>query len=380
MYVRRLELIDFRSYAQTGVDLDPGPSVFVGPNGHGKTNLIEALGYLATLGSHRVSTDQPLVRAGAQRAVVRCAVVHDERELLIELEIVPGKANRARLGRSPAPRARDIVGALRLVLFAPEDLALVRGDPSERRRYLDDLLVQRQPRFAGVRADYERVLKQRNALLRTAYLARKVGGTGGRTADLSTLDVWDTHLARHGAELIAGRLELCRALATHVAKAYDAVSAGRGEARIAYDAKSWLDGPTGEMDRAEIEVCLGTALAAARGSEVERGVTLAGPHRDDVTLTLGDLPAKGYASHGESWSFALALRLAAFELLRAEGIEPVLVLDDVFAELDSGRRQRLAEMVGAASQVLVTCAVEEDVPAVLSGARYTVGDGQVRHA
>ena len=376
MYVRRLELTDFRSYALAEVDLEPGPSVLVGRNGFGKTNLVEALGYVATLGSHRVSTDQPLVRLGADRAIVRCAIVHDERELLVELEIVPGKANRARLGRAPVNRARDIIGALRLVLFAPEDLALVRGDPAERRRYLDDLLVARQPRFAGVRADYDRVLKQRNALLRTAYLARKVGGTGGRTSDLSTLDVWDTHLAQHGADLIAARLDLSAALGTHVAKAYDAVSDGRGDARLAYDAKSWTDPLPSELDRARIEELLLAALAAARSSEVERGVTLVGPHRDDVTLTLGELPAKGYASHGECWSYALALRLGAYELLRAEGIEPVLVLDDVFAELDAGRRERLAEMVAGASQVLVTCAVEADVPSLLAGARYAVADGQ----
>jgi len=382
MYVRRLELTDFRSYPRSEVDFEPGPSVLVGPNGLGKTNLVEALGYVATLTSHRVSTDQPLVRVGAERAIIRCAIVHDQRELLVELEIVPGKANRARLGRTPMARARDVIGALRLVMFAPEDLARVRGDPSERRRYLDDLLVARQPRYAGVRADYERVLKQRNALLRTAYLARKVGGTGGRTADLSTLDVWDGHLAQHGAELIAGRTELCAALATHVAKAYDAVSAGRGEARIAYDARSWIGGEAlaaeSLRDREQVRERLRAALDEARSAEVERGVTLVGPHRDDVTLTLGELPAKGYASHGESWSFALALRLAAFELLRGEGIEPVLVLDDVFAELDSGRRERLAELAASASQVLVTCAVEADVPSSLNGARYTVADGEVR--
>ncbi len=374
MYVRWVELTDFRSYAHAEVAFEPGPSVLVGPNGYGKTNLVEALGYVATLSSHRVAADQPLVRAGAERAIVRCAVVHDERELLVELEIVPGRANRARLGRSPLSRARDVIGALRLVLFAPEDLSLVRGDPSERRRYLDDLLVARQPRFAGVRADYERVLKQRNALLRTAFLARKVAGRAG---DLSTLDVWDAHLATLGAQLIAGRLELCAAVATHVAKAYDAVSAGRGEARLTYEARSWCPDPAPELDRTGIEEHLLAALGTARSSEVERGVTLVGPHRDDVTLTLGELPAKGYASHGECWSFALALRLAAFELLRAEGIEPVLVLDDVFAELDVGRRGRLADMVGPASQVLVTCAVEDDVPISLSGPRYTVADGAV---
>jgi DNA replication and repair protein RecF len=373
MHVRRLELVDFRSYPQVAVDFAPGGSVLVGPNGMGKTNLVEALGYVATLASRRVANDAPLVRSGASAAVIRCVIVHDGRELLVELEILPGKANRARLNRSPARRPRDVLGALRLVMFAPEDLELIRGDPAERRRYLDDLLVARQPRYAGVRADYERVVKQRNALLRTAYLARKVGNRDG---DLSTLDVWDAHLARHGAELLAGRLELVTALAPHVTKAYDAVAAGRGAAGLAY--RSGLgDGLPGE--RSALEASLAAALAEARPSEVERGVTLVGPHRDDLSLTLGPLPAKGYASHGESWSYALALRLAAYDLLRADGIEPVLVLDDVFAELDTGRRDRLAELVGGASQLLVTCAVPDDVPVTLRGARYEVREGEVAH-
>ncbi|MEU7840731.1 DNA replication/repair protein RecF [Micromonospora sp. NPDC049114] len=374
MYVHRLELVDFRSYERVAVDLQPGANVLIGANGVGKTNLVEALGYVATLDSHRVATDAPLVRMGATSAVIRCAVVHDGRELLVELEIVPGRANRARLGRSPARRARDVLGALRLVLFAPEDLELVRGDPAERRRYLDDLLVNRQPRYAGVRADYERVVKQRNALLRTAYLARKTGGSRG--GDLGTLAVWDTHLAQHGAELLAGRLELVAALTPHVAKAYDAVAAGRGAAGIAYRPSIELAEPT--TDRAALAEALTTALAASRTAEIERGTTLVGPHRDELALSLGPLPAKGYASHGESWSFALALRLAGYDLLRADGIEPVLVLDDVFAELDSGRRERLAELVGGASQLLVTCAVDDDVPAALRGTRYQVGEGTVR--
>ncbi|MEU7919815.1 DNA replication/repair protein RecF [Micromonospora zamorensis] len=374
MYVQRLELVDFRSYERVAVDLQPGANVLIGANGVGKTNLVEALGYVATLDSHRVATDAPLVRMGAASAVIRCAVVHDGRELLVELEIVPGKANRARLGRSPARRARDVLGALRLVLFAPEDLELVRGDPSERRRYLDDLLVNRQPRYAGVRADYERVVKQRNALLRTAYLARKTGGSRG--GDLGTLAVWDTHLAQHGAELLAGRLELVAALTPHVAKAYDAVAAGRGAASIAYRPSIELAEPT--TDRAALAEALTAALAASRSAEIERGTTLVGPHRDELALTLGPLPAKGYASHGESWSFALALRLAGYDLLRADGIEPVLVLDDVFAELDTGRRERLAELVGGASQLIVTCAVDDDVPAALRGTRYQVGEGTVR--
>lgn len=371
MHVRHLELTDFRSYSQVAVDFGLGGSVLVGANGVGKTNLVESLAYVATQSSRRAANDTPLVRAGATAAVIRCAVVHDGRELLVELEIVPGRANRARLNHSPVRRPRDVTGSLRLVMFAPEDLELVRGDPQERRRYLDDLLVTRQPRYAGVRADYERVVKQRNALLRTAYLARKVGGRAG---DLSTLDVWDAHLARYGAELLAGRLELVTVLAPHVTKAYDAVAAGRGAAGLAY--RSGLgDGLAGDRDA--LREGLTTALRQVRQSEVERGVTLVGPHRDDLSLTLGQLPTRGYASHGESWSYALALRLAAYDLLRADGIEPVLVLDDVFAELDAGRRLRLAELVGGANQLLVTCAVAEDVPAALRGARYEVHEGAV---
>jgi DNA replication and repair protein RecF len=375
MYVRRVELADFRSYERVAVDLDPGVSVLVGPNGMGKTNLIEALGYVATLDSHRVATDAPLVRAGAASAVIRCAIVHEGRELLVELEIVPGKANRARLNRSPARRPREVLGALRMVLFAPEDLELVRGDPAARRRYLDDLLVARQPRYAGVRADYDRVIKQRNALLRTAYLTRKVGGTRGQ--DLSTLEVWDQHLAHHGAELLAGRLELVAALGPHLTKAYDAVAAGRAAASIAYASSL---GESLAPDRAALEQAILDALQERRIAEIERGVTLVGPHRDDLTLALGDLPAKGYASHGESWSFALALRLAAYDLLRSDGIEPILVLDDVFAELDGGRRDRLAALVAGAGQLLVTCAVPEDVPPSLRGARFDVTLGSVTRA
>jgi DNA replication and repair protein RecF len=372
MHVRRVELTDFRSYERVAVDLDPGVSVLVGQNGVGKTNLIEALGYVATLDSHRVATDAPLVRAGAASAVIRCAIVHEGRELLVELEIVPGRANRARLNRSPVRRPREVLGALRMVLFAPEDLELVRGDPSERRRYLDDLLVARQPRYAGVRADYDRVVKQRNALLRNAYLNRKVGGTRGQ--DLSTLEVWDHHLAHHGAELLAGRLELSAALAPHLTKAYDAVAPGRGAAAIAYASRL---GESPPPDRPALEAAILDRLRERRPVEIERGTTLVGPHRDDLALHLGDLPVKGYASHGESWSFALALRLAAYDLLRSDGIEPVLVLDDVFAELDTQRRERLAALVSEAAQLLVTCAVPEDVPASLRGARFDVVTGSV---
>ena len=376
MYVRHLSITDFRNWAAAEVDFGPGPSVLVGPNGQGKTNLVEALHYAATLGSHRVATDAPLVRAGADRAVVRTAVVSRGRELLVEIEIAPRRANRARLNRSALPRARDVLGALRAVLFAPEDLVLVRGDPGERRRFLDELLVLRTPRYAGVRADYERVLKQRGALLKTAGLARRAGAAG----DLRTLDVWDGHLARYGAELLAGRLALVAELAPYVAAAYQEISAERPDvgAQIGY-ASSLGEQPPGAADPHMLEAALLAELARLRPQEVERGVTLVGPHRDDLTLSLGGQLARGYASHGESWSYALALRLGAYELLDADGAEPVLILDDVFAELDTARRGRLAALAAKAEQTLVTAAVAADVPDELQGARYDVADGQVRH-
>ncbi len=382
MYVRHLSLADFRSYPTAEVALEPGPTVLVGPNGQGKTNLVEAIGYVSTLGSHRVATDAPLVRAGAARAVVRTAIVRDARELLVELEIVPGKANRARLNRSPVARPREVLGALRTVLFAPEDLALVRGDPSERRRFVDELLVARAPRYAGVRADYDRVLKQRNALLKTSAFARKAKAATG-AGDLRTLDAWDGHLATLGAEVLAGRYEALAALTPYVEKNYDAVSNGKGRARLTYKSSLVVDDearPPVELvaDRDVIAAQLLNALARVRTQEVERGTTLVGPHRDDLVLQLGDLPAKGYASHGESWSYALALRLASYDMLCADGGEPVLILDDVFAELDTQRRERLAELVRDASQVLVTAAVAQDVPEALHGARFDVAGGEVR--
>ncbi|MBL1091286.1 MULTISPECIES: DNA replication/repair protein RecF [Streptomyces] len=373
MHVTHLSLADFRSYARVEVPLDPGVTAFVGPNGQGKTNLVEAIGYLATLGSHRVSSDAPLVRMGAERAVVRAAVAQGERQQLIELELNPGKANRARINRSSQVKPRDVLGIVRTVLFAPEDLALVKGDPGERRRFLDELITARSPRMAGVRADYDRVLKQRNTLLKTAALARR---HGGRQMDLSTLDVWDQHLARAGAELLAQRLDLIAALHPLADKAYEQLAPGGGPLALEYRPSTGA-AMAGATSREELYGVLLAALGEARKQEIERGVTLVGPHRDDLVLKLGQLPAKGYASHGESWSYALALRLASYDLLRAEGNEPVLVLDDVFAELDARRRERLAELVAPGEQVLVTAAVDDDVPGVLVGARYAVFDGAV---
>jgi DNA replication and repair protein RecF len=455
MYVSHLSLVDFRSYETVDVELVPGVNALVGPNGQGKTNLVEAIGYVATLSSHRVAGDVALVRAGAPRAVVRTRVVRGDRASTVELELNPGKANRARINRSPASRPRDVLGIVRTVLFAPEDLALVKGDPDGRRRFLDQLAVLLVPRVAALVADYERVLKQRGALLKSAAALRGrgrgrgprppapsvpddapeadgAGQTGGAEAALATLDVWDARLANLGAEITALRLQLVAALTPYVAHAYEQVSAGQGEARVTYrssvdealgedtpvpdltgaaapapaaadDDDAEGDGATagepaasGTPDVATLEKRMLEALRVVRAKEVERGVNLVGPHRDDLVLTLGGLPANGYASHGESWSYALALRLASYRLLKdgaPAGLEsllwadqwgpdgePVLVLDDVFAELDARRRDRLAELVAGAGQVIITAAVAEDVPALLDGARFAVEGGTVTRA
>ena len=374
MHIAHLSLRDFRSYAEVEVPLQPGAAAFVGPNGQGKTNLVEAVDYVATLGSHRVGSDAPLVRVGAERAVVRVDAVRDSRHLLAEIEISPGSANRARLNRSPLPRTRELLGLVRSVLFTPEDIALVKGDPAERRRFLDDLLVARSPRLSGVRKDYDRVLKQRNTLLKTAGAARR------RVPELSTLDAWDDQLAGSGAELLAARLALVEAIEPHVAAGYAKVAAqaGSGRAQIALGYKPSWELPPGTGSRDVLAAALRAEVARRRDDELERGVSLVGPHRDDLTLSIGSLPTRGYASHGESWSLALALRLASFELLRGDGDDPVLILDDVFAELDGDRRDRLAELVADAEQVLVTAAVPQDVPGALDGARFDVMDGEVR--
>jgi DNA replication and repair protein RecF len=413
VHLTRLALTDFRSYAAVDVPLEPGVTIFGGANGEGKTNLVEAVGYAATLTSHRAAQDAPLIRAGAEQAIIRAAISTTQNDALVEIELNAGRANRVRLNRTPLTRPRDVLGVLRTVLFAPEDLALVKGDPGERRRFLDDLLVAMAPRYAAVRADYERVVKQRTALLKSA--GPKGGPKGNRQsreAVTATLDVWDAHLARTGAELLVAREHLVDAIRPHVERNYLAVAGGdRGPAEIAYrrsfeapdeipaggrPAGATDDGPadrTGEGpagagggsaggagqshgDRVRAaERALRAALLEVRSSELDRGVCLAGPHRDELELSVRDLPARGYASHGESWSLALALRLASFDLLRSGREDPVLILDDVFAELDAGRRERLATLVATAEQVLVTAAVPADVPEILNGARFTVVAG-----
>jgi DNA replication and repair protein RecF len=366
VFVRHLGLRDFRSWAHAEVDLTPGRTVFVGPNGFGKTNLVEALWYSSTLGSHRVATDAPLVRVGSSRAVVSTIVVNDGRECAVDLEIAAGRANKARLNRSPVRSPREVIGILRAVLFAPEDLALVRGDPADRRRYLDDLAAVRRPRVAAVRADYEKVLRQRTALLKSASGARFRGDRGA----LDTLDVWDGHLAAHGAEFMAARMELVNELAPEVQKSYQLLAPGSRSAAIGYRASIDVEPDCTDVER--LRGALLAGMAQRRDAELERGVCLVGPHRDDLELRLGEQPAKGFASHGESWSMALALRLAAYELLRAEGGDPVLLLDDVFAELDTARREALAAAAASAEQVLVTAAVLDDIPRDWDAKRVTI--------
>ncbi len=368
MRITHLILTDFRSYRDVQVQFGPGVTTLVGRNGHGKTNVVEAVRYLSTLSSHRVATDAPMLRAGADRAIVSGRVQRGERALTLEVTMIPGKANQARLNRGNA-KPRDLVGLLRTVVFAPEDLALVKGDPGTRRAFMDELCVALQPRLAGDLADYDRVLRQRSSLLKSAR--------GKPRFDVSTLDIWDEKLADLGARVTHARLAAIEALAPHVDRAYTDVAPGEGTCSIAYstavevasDELGVTDfaptaAPTSATSVADIGAALLAKMVDRRSQEIERGVCLVGPHRDDLEIRIGDLPAKGYASHGESWSCALALRLGSFALLADDGDdgEPVLILDDVFAELDSGRRAALAGRVAGAGQVLITAAVAEDVP------------------
>ena len=374
-----LRLSDFRSYELAEITLDPGVTTFVGQNGQGKTNLVEAIAYASTLGSHRVATDAPLVRSGAERAVIGVDVSRDDRTVLIELEINPGRANRARINRSAVPRARDVLGLLHTVVFAPEDLAMVKGDPSDRRRFVDDLLVQRSPRMLGVKGDYDRILKQRNALLKSSGVARRSGGS----AMEKTLEVWDEQLAAVGGDLVAARVALIDDLRPFLSDAY-ALIAGGDAAVSAADVSVAYQSALGDVealtDRDYWRDQLLAGIERRRREELDRGITLVGPQRDDLVLGLGGMPAKGFASHGESWSIALGLRLASLEVLRADGDDPVLILDDVFAELDAPRRSRLTQRVAGCTQVLLTAAVGDDVPAELDGRRLLVTRGQVSDA
>lgn len=419
MYVSNLALTDFRNYHREILQLHPGITTFIGENGQGKTNIVEAVDYLATLGSHRVSSDSALIRQGAQAAVVQARVVTGGSATTVEVEIFAGRANRARINRGHA-RPAEILGIVRTVLFSPEDLDLVRGDPAGRRAFLDGIMVQLRPRLAGVKSEYDRVLRQRGALLQSMQKARRRGAR----LDFAALEVWDQQLAHLGGQIVSARSRIVAGLRPFVRHYYALVSGNSARARIDYAANTdrgaftlpapeaiagdpdWDDdaahlaasdsdsqaGPVALIaahereleDAAACEQRIANLLTERREDEVTRGVNLVGPHRDELRLALGSLPAKGYASHGESWSFALALRLASWQLLRTDasgqwagGSEPILILDDVFAELDARRRQRLAHLVREADQVLVTQAVGDDLPAELSGDRFLVRSGTV---
>lgn len=387
MFVTDLHLADFRSWPLAELEFSAGVTTLTGRNGQGKTNLVEAVEYLATLGSHRVATDAPLIRVGSPRALVRARVragIDDERSLALEIEINAGKANKASLNRGPLKRPRDLLGALRVVLFSPEDLALVKGDPSDRRHFIDQVIIQRWPRLAGVKADYDKVLRQRSTLLKSMS-GRRGSRPAGDYAD-STLEVWNDQLARLGAELVHARLGTLADMSEGMSSAYAAIAPTNNAARCGYRSSGLgLDPQPGAEQDADILAASVDDLAERmlarmqqrRAEEIARGVSLVGPHRDDLVLSLGPMPAKGYASHGESWSYALALRLGAYALLQADGVEPVLILDDVFAELDEVRRARLAARIADAEQVLITAAVASDIPGALEGRRYRVAEGQV---
>ena len=389
MIVTHLQLSDFRNYAEASVDLVTGPNLFVGRNGQGKTNLVEAIGYLSTLGSHRVASDQALIRAGRDAAIIRARLEHGERSVLVEVQLNRSAANRAQVNRV-ATKPHELPRYVTSVLFAPEDLALVRGDPGGRRRYLDQLLVQLSPRLAGVLADYERVLKQRTTLLKSVRAARVA------ESQLSTLEVWDERLADLGSQIIAERAALVERIRPPVADAYRRIAGDDHRADLASrlsilgdagsddgaDDETSDAGGVGSLEPAEIRAAFVAAIARVRRAELDRGLTLVGPHRDDLVLTLNGLPARGYASHGESWSFALALKLAAAATLRADSPlgDPVVILDDVFAELDESRRGRLADAIGGYEQVLITAAVLGDVPPELRAHTVHIRAGEIVEA
>jgi len=387
--VVHLSLSDFRNYESAELDLAAGPNLFVGSNGQGKTNLVEALGFLSTLGSHRVSTDHAMIRSGYDSAIIRARLANGEQSLLAEVQINRVGANRAQVNRS-AIKTRELPRYFSSVLFAPEDLALVRGEPSGRRRFLDELLVLRTPRMSAVLADYDRVLRQRNTLLKSAR-ASTFSSTAPRT-QLSTLDLWDERMVEFGTQIISARADLVAELAPEVEFAYEAIAGREHAASLASQlsilstgtddpgADDAVDAQTaGRLTAAEIAESFRAATGRVRRAELERGLTLVGPHRDDLVLTLNGLPARGYASHGESWSFALSLKLASAAVLRRESSsgDPVLILDDVFAELDESRRGRLADAVDGFEQVLITAAVGGDVPAQLAGNSVIIRAGTI---
>ncbi len=359
--------MDYRTYQLLTLPLTPGVTVFLGSNGVGKTNIVEAIDYTAQLASHRVSQDAPLVRVGADRAYIRTRTVRGNQQTVLEFELAPGKSNRVRINRAAPVRAREALGVTRTVLFSPEDLQLVKGDPAGRRRFLDDLAVSLRPSVAGYRADYERVLRQRNSLLKSMRSRRSNG-----QEDAYTLEIWDKQLADAGAHLLQARLRTLALLLPQLQRAYAELTDGSKSVSLVYDSTVFPPISSAVLPSAALMSVDDMREAMLRGfadkqrEELERGVTLVGPHRDDLALELGGIPVKGFASHGESWSYALALKLASWYVHLADndasGASPILILDDVFAELDTARRHKLGAIVAGAEQVLVTCAVASDIP------------------
>lgn len=384
MHVKHLTLSNFRNYETVELPLTTGVNLLVGKNGQGKTNLAEAIFFAATLSSHRVSGYLPLIRQGENKAIVRVLARFEDRENLLELELNADSPNRARINKSETPRVRDILGYVNAIIFSPEDLDIVKRDPSNRRAFIDELIVQLSPRMSAVYSDYERVLKQRNTLLKSAK------NMTSSSSGLSTLDSWDQSLVKIGSEIIATRYDVVQRIAPFLSEAYGAIADEKNDPSI--QLKSSLLSSEAEMegtntdlttgDKTEIEDLYRSRLALLRNKELERGITLVGPHRDDLLLLLGTLPAKGYISHGESWSYALALKLASASLLRkdARAGDPILILDDVFAELDTTRRSRLAALISHNEQVIITAAVAEDVPSELSATKFKVTAGTLEAA
>jgi len=357
--ITNLNLNNYRSYTTLDLSLDPGVSIFVGKNGEGKTNIAEAVLYLTFLSSHRASGNTPLIKLGNQSAYIRAKVKYPEREILVELEINSDKANRAKVNQNQVRSQKEIFGIVQTIYFSPEDLDIVRGDPSERRRFIDQLLTLRSPRIAGVISDYERAVKQRNSLLKTR-------------ASADALNPWDKQVAELGGELITLRMLALDELKPIFNQVYKDISDTK-PAEIVY--KSSIENPT--LNQSENSEKIMERLVNNRGAELERGLTLTGPHRDDLLLILGDHLVKGYASHGESWSIALSLKLATYNLLKLDGLSPILILDDVFSELDEERRERLAEIAKSADQTIITVAVENDLPKSITGTKYLVRAGAV---
>jgi DNA replication and repair protein RecF len=386
MYVQKVKLTNFRNYQSAEVELAAGVNLFYGSNGQGKTNLVEAINFFGALDSHRVAGYAPLIKQGEKTAIISLELNHEERQLLLEYELNTDSPNRARLNKSQTAKSKDILGYLNSVIFAPEDLDIVKRDPSNRRAFIDQLIIQFTPRMHGVYSDYERVLKQRNTLLKSAR------ATGARGDQLSTLSAWDHSLVEYGSEIIAARVAIVQKLSPGLISNYQQIAKSNNEPKMFIKSSISKENPLEEAeltegeylhltDKQEIAKVFAERLAELRPKEIERAITLVGPHRDDLVLNLGTLPAKGYASHGESWSYALSLRLASLEILKQESRlgDPILILDDVFAELDSERRTKLAELVQLNEQVIITAAVIEDVPETLLAMKYQVIAGEVKN-